>query len=173
MPRFRTPIERVDPLHCGAADAHDTGTAQGERPCAASRRRAANGDGDLVSPPRPASVLTLSADCKQCSQATISNLIIDGNRPQLLRVPRGEALIETGNAYDQKVTGCRLFEPRGWSALHVREGDELNCRRAYIADNEIVRRRRRTEKSTRRFRSMLTDIRGRAERSGTTSTMAS
>lgn len=79
-----------------------------------------------------------SADCKQCGQATISNLAIDGNRPQLLRVPKGGALIEIGNAEGQRVTGCRLYEPRGWSALHVREGDSLNCRQSYIADNTIV-----------------------------------
>lgn len=58
----------------------------------------------------------------------------------MLRIPRGEALIEIGNGHDQRVTNCRLFEPRGWSALHVREGDSLNCRKAYIADNEIVRK---------------------------------
>lgn len=56
----------------------------------------------------------------------------------MLRVPMGEALIEIGNGVGQRVTGCRLYEPRGWSALHVREGDSLNCRKAYVADNEIV-----------------------------------
>lgn len=49
----------------------------------------------------------------------------------------GEALLELGNADDQAVTHCRLLEPRGWSALHVREGDELSCRRATVAHNVI------------------------------------
>lgn len=62
---------------------------------------------------------------------------MDGNRPQLLRVVGGEALLELGNANDQSVEHCKLYEPRGWSALHVREGDELNCARAYVAHNEI------------------------------------
>lgn len=79
-----------------------------------------------------------SADCKACSYATIEGLIVDGNRPQLLRVPKGGALIEIGNGDGQAVTNCRLYEPRGWSALHIREGDNLNCRKAYIANNEIV-----------------------------------
>lgn len=63
---------------------------------------------------------------------------MDGNRPQLLRVEKGAALLELGNAEGQRVTNCRLFEPRGWSALHVREGDSLNCRKSYVADNVIV-----------------------------------
>ncbi|KAL1412889.1 hypothetical protein Q8F55_000638 [Vanrija albida] len=81
--------------------------------------------------------VAIFADCKACSYATIDGLIVDGNRPQLLRVPKGGALIEVGNADGQAVTNCRLYEPRGWSALHIREGDNLNCRKAYIANNEI------------------------------------
>jgi hypothetical protein len=30
----------------------------------------------------------------------------------LLRVPKGEALIEMGNAYNQVIQDCRLYEPR-------------------------------------------------------------
>ncbi|WOO77376.1 uncharacterized protein LOC62_01G000959 [Vanrija pseudolonga] len=81
--------------------------------------------------------VAIFADCKACSYATIDGLIVDGNRPQLLRVPKGGALIEIGNGDGQAVTNCRLYEPRGWSALHIREGDSLNCRKAYIANNEI------------------------------------
>ncbi|TXT13540.1 hypothetical protein VHUM_00907 [Vanrija humicola] len=81
--------------------------------------------------------VAIFADCKMCSYATIDGLIVDGNRPQLLRVPKGGALIEIGNGDGQAVTNCRLYEPRGWSALHIREGDNLNCRKAYIANNEI------------------------------------
>lgn len=42
----------------------------------------------------------------------MSSLIIDGNRPLLLRVPKGEALVAMGNADDQTVEDCRLYEPR-------------------------------------------------------------
>lgn len=52
------------------------------------------------------------ADCKQCSHAMIRSLVIDGNRPQLLRIPKGDALIELGNAESQTVRDCKLYEPR-------------------------------------------------------------
>ncbi|OXH56490.1 hypothetical protein J002_02846, partial [Cryptococcus neoformans] len=79
----------------------------------------------------------IRADCKQCSHAMIRSLVIDGNRPQLLRIPKGDALIEVGNAESQTVRDCKLYEPRGWSALHFREGDERQCRFGHIVDNEI------------------------------------
>ncbi|WRT67769.1 uncharacterized protein IL334_004742 [Kwoniella shivajii] len=79
----------------------------------------------------------IRADCQGCSYAMIRSLIIDGNRPQLLRIPKGDALIEVGNAEYQTVKDCKLYEPRGWSALHFREGDRKQCRFGKIVDNEI------------------------------------
>ncbi|WWC88573.1 uncharacterized protein L201_003485 [Kwoniella dendrophila CBS 6074] len=79
----------------------------------------------------------IRADCQQCSFATIKSLIIDGNRPQLLRIPKGDALIEIGNAERQVVKDCKLYEPRGWSALHFREGDRKQCRYGKVVNNEI------------------------------------
>ncbi|BEJ14967.1 hypothetical protein CspHIS471_0407340 [Cutaneotrichosporon sp. HIS471] len=81
--------------------------------------------------------VAIYGDCPGCDGLTVSDLIVDGNRPQLLRVPMGEALIEMGNADGHHVTGCRLFEPRGWSALHIREGDRKHCQRARI-DNNVI-----------------------------------
>ncbi|ORX40096.1 hypothetical protein BD324DRAFT_616239 [Kockovaella imperatae] len=81
--------------------------------------------------------VAIKADCADCSFATIRSLIIDGNRPEMLRVVKGGALIEIGNAETQTVRDCRLYEPRGWSCLHVREGDRLNCRKARIVANDI------------------------------------
>lgn len=95
-------------------------------------------------------------DFKHCSHSTIRSLIIDGNRPQLLRIPKGGALVELGNSEFQTVRDCKLYEPRsvsrvvftrtmltstlyrGWSALHFREGDLKQCRKAHAVDNEIV-----------------------------------
>lgn len=54
----------------------------------------------------------IRADCKQCSRAIIKSLTIDGNRPEMLRVDAGEALVEMGNAEDQVVRDCRILEPR-------------------------------------------------------------
>lgn len=56
--------------------------------------------------------MRIRADCKQCSHAMIRSLVIDGNRPQLLRIPKGDALIEVGNAESQTVRDCKLYEPR-------------------------------------------------------------
>lgn len=144
--RGRGTVRGVGPPPAGRDPLHRAGTEPAD--CEIQRRRghwpfprdAHRGGGrtvhgDFVRQRKDAS--DPSADCKQCGDATIKNLVIDGNRPQLLRVPLGGALIEVGNAERQSVTGCRLYEPRGWSALHIREGDNLNCRRAYIADNVI------------------------------------
>ncbi|WWC96110.1 hypothetical protein V866_002977 [Kwoniella sp. B9012] len=79
----------------------------------------------------------IRADCQQCSYATIKSLVVDGNRPQLLRLPKGDALIEVGNAERQIVRDCKLYEPRGWSALHFREGDRKQCRYGKVINNEI------------------------------------
>ncbi|WWD18457.1 hypothetical protein CI109_102909 [Kwoniella shandongensis] len=79
----------------------------------------------------------IKADCQQCSYAMIRSLEIDGNRPIMLRIVKGDALIEVGNAESQTVRDCKLYEPRGWSALHFREGDRKQCRLGHIVDNEI------------------------------------
>ncbi|KAL7423122.1 hypothetical protein Q5752_002421 [Cryptotrichosporon argae] len=81
--------------------------------------------------------IAIKADCKECAHATIASLVVDGNRPQMLRIPLGDALVELGNAEGQTIKDCRLYEPRGWSCLHFREGDNRNCRKGHIVDNEI------------------------------------
>ena len=74
------------------------------------------------------------ADCKECSFATIRSLIIDGNRPELLRIPKGGALVEIGNAEMQTVRDCKIYESR-WAArasmndaLSLEELDAINAR---------------------------------------------
>ncbi|KAL7409718.1 hypothetical protein BDY24DRAFT_402237 [Mrakia frigida] len=81
--------------------------------------------------------MAIKGDCTSCSNIAISSLVIDGNRPLLLRVPLGEALVELGNANNQLVENCKLYEPRGWSALHFREGDWKSCSGGIIRGNEI------------------------------------
>lgn len=49
----------------------------------------------------------------------------------------GTALIELGNAGNQVVQGCRLYDTRSWSTLHLREGDRLQCSGALVEDNDI------------------------------------
>ncbi|RSH89370.1 hypothetical protein EHS25_002482 [Saitozyma podzolica] len=79
----------------------------------------------------------VQADCDDCSYATIKSIEVDGNRPLLLRIPKGAALIETGNGEGHTVKDCKLYEPRGWSALHLREGNRKQCRNGLISGNDI------------------------------------
>lgn len=82
--------------------------------------------------------------------------MVDGNRPQLLRIPKSPALVAIGNAHGQTVRDCKIYEPRcvprhgertrlrrlrGWSALHIREGNDRQCTDATIIGNEVVRSR--------------------------------
>ena len=43
-----------------------------------------------------------------------------------------------GNNEGQRVERCVLKDPRGWAAVHVREGDDLRCIGAKVEWNEIV-----------------------------------
>jgi hypothetical protein len=56
--------------------------------------------------------LRLRADCRQCNGAVVKSLVIDGNRPELLRIKNGGALVEMGNAEGQVVRDCKVLEPR-------------------------------------------------------------
>ena len=68
------------------------------------------------------------------SRVRVSHVIVDGNRPALGRIPNGEALIAMGgDASGQQVEHVRAFEPRGWSCIHLREGDRGACTGATIA----------------------------------------
>ena len=68
------------------------------------------------------------------SRARVSHVIVDGNRTALGRMPGGEALIAMGgDASGQQVEHVHAFEPRGWSCIHLREGDRGVCTGATIA----------------------------------------
>ncbi|KAG8966672.1 hypothetical protein FRC03_011507 [Tulasnella sp. 419] len=81
--------------------------------------------------------MAIKGDCNECNGIQLQNLIIDGNRPNLLRIKKGSALVEMGNANNQIVRGCRIYEPRGWSALHFREGDWKSCSGALVEYNDV------------------------------------
>jgi hypothetical protein len=65
------------------------------------------------------------ADCDDCSFAMIRNLEVDGNRPQLLRIKKGDALVEMGNGEGQVVRNCRLYEPRCVRCVGVVESERM------------------------------------------------
>ncbi|BGP43556.1 hypothetical protein JCM10450v2_007729 [Rhodotorula kratochvilovae] len=70
--------------------------------------------------------------------STISNIIVNGNRPGLGVVSNGLALIEMGgNNANQVIKNVKAYEPRGWSALHVIEGYQNQCDGAVVRDNQV------------------------------------
>ena len=81
----------------------------------------------------------IQGDCRRCARISISNLIIDGNRKELGRMveydPSG--LIVIGGNEGQAIRRSKILDPRGFTAIHVREGDKLSCTGAVIEKNEI------------------------------------
>jgi len=72
----------------------------------------------------------------------IESIEIDGARPALGRIANGGGLIEIGgNATGQVVRHVWSHDPRGWSALHLAEGNVTGgvpaCQGAVVADNQI------------------------------------
>jgi len=75
--------------------------------------------------------------CGSCSGIKIRNIQVNGNRPALGVVSGGAALIEIGGTSNgQIVDHIHALEPRGWSCLHIFEGN-LDCRNATITNNQI------------------------------------
>jgi parallel beta-helix repeat protein len=72
----------------------------------------------------------------------IESIAVDGARPALGRINGGAALISIGgNATGQVVKGVRIYDPRGWSAVHLIEGGVTNgvpaCQQASVIGNQI------------------------------------
>ena len=72
----------------------------------------------------------------------VENIQIDGGRPQFGRLADGGALLEMGNAgTNETVQNIVAHDPRGWSALHFREGVVTNgvpqCQGAKILNNTL------------------------------------
>jgi hypothetical protein len=81
----------------------------------------------------------IQGDCRRCARIKVQSLIIDGNRAGLGRMlefdPSG--LIVIGGNEGQTIKQCQIMDPRGFTAVHVREGDKLSCTGAVIEKNEI------------------------------------
>ncbi|KAK4055485.1 hypothetical protein OIV83_000031 [Microbotryomycetes sp. JL201] len=76
--------------------------------------------------------------CDQCSGVTVRNVQVYGARDKLGWIPGGLALLEMGGSTKgQIIRTCKIWEPRGWSALHMIEGHNLDCTNAQIIYNEI------------------------------------
>ncbi len=72
--------------------------------------------------------------------ATLSHIVVDGNRPNL-GYKGGDALIYAGGSSNgQVIRFLKIIEPRSWSALHFIEGHPSPappCENALIENNEI------------------------------------
>jgi uncharacterized repeat protein (TIGR02543 family) len=71
------------------------------------------------------------------SDAVLSNVIVDGNRPNL--GPRsGQALIYAGGwASGQVIREVKAFDTRSWSTIQIIQGGSIPCTGALIENNEI------------------------------------
>ena len=77
--------------------------------------------------------LTVAIIMRDHDDVIISNVIIDGNRPNL-GYRDGEALVAAGgDVKGQVIRSVKITEPRSWSALHLVEP----CTEALIENNEI------------------------------------
>lgn len=82
----------------------------------------------------------VQGDCRRCARVSVRNLIIDGARTRFGRVgPKATSpgLVVIGGNEGQAIRECHLKDPRGWTAIHVREGSKLQCTGAIIERNEI------------------------------------
>ncbi|WWC87536.1 uncharacterized protein L201_002426 [Kwoniella dendrophila CBS 6074] len=82
----------------------------------------------------------IQGDCRRCARVGIRSLIIDGNRKKLGRIINSDdatGLIVLGGNEGQSIKNCWIKNPRGFTAIHIREGDKLQCSGAVIDKNEI------------------------------------
>ena len=82
----------------------------------------------------------IQGDCRRCARIMVTSVVVDGNRKNLGRIKDvndATGLVVIGGNDGQTVKDCRLTDPRGFTAIHVREGDNLDCKHATIEQNQI------------------------------------
>lgn len=68
------------------------------------------------------------------------NLVVDGNRKKLGRMrdfQLATGLVVLGGNEGQSIQNSWIKNPRGFTAIHIREGDKLQCSGARVEKNEI------------------------------------
>ncbi|WVQ73873.1 hypothetical protein IAR50_003454 [Cryptococcus sp. DSM 104548] len=86
------------------------------------------------------SATAIQGDCRRCARVSIKNVVVDGNRKKLGRmkdVDLATGLVVLGGNEGQSVQDSWIKHPRGFTAIHIREGDKLQCTGAVIEKNEI------------------------------------
>ncbi|GJN89558.1 hypothetical protein Rhopal_002545-T1 [Rhodotorula paludigena] len=77
------------------------------------------------------------ATCTGCDNLLIESIQIDGSR-DTMGYNSGIALVEMGGSnIGQTIRSSKVWEPRGWSAVHIIEGNGNTCSGAKVTDNEI------------------------------------
>ncbi|KAL1410166.1 hypothetical protein Q8F55_004171 [Vanrija albida] len=87
----------------------------------------------------PAIATAIQGDCRRCARVAIRNVIVDGARATFGRVRGTHApgLVVLGGNEGHSVRESWITDPRGFTAIHIREGDKLSCKGATIERNEI------------------------------------
>jgi hypothetical protein len=67
---------------------------------------------------------------------SLTNVEIDGSRPTLNSLKNGDALVSL-TGLNVEVGFAYLHDTRGWSTLHIVEGNGLRCSGAYVHDNTL------------------------------------
>lgn len=79
----------------------------------------------------------ITTTCGACDFSSIRNVQVNGARPALGYLATGAALLEVGGSNNgQVVDQVHTYEPRGWSALHIIEGN-LDCTNTTISNNQV------------------------------------
>ncbi|KAI5477807.1 hypothetical protein MNV49_005891 [Pseudohyphozyma bogoriensis] len=82
--------------------------------------------------------IAVYANCQNCNNMVLSNIIVDGNRAGLGRISTSGALIEMGgNTVGSTVSGIWAKDPRGWSAAHFIEGTSNSCSGSKVLDSQF------------------------------------
>ncbi|KAL0242265.1 hypothetical protein I308_105894 [Cryptococcus tetragattii IND107] len=82
----------------------------------------------------------IQGDCRRCARVSVKNLVVDGNRKKLGRMRDFElatGLVVLGGNEGQTIQNCWIKNPRGFTAIHIREGDKLQCTGARVEKNDI------------------------------------
>ena len=85
-------------------------------------------------------ITAIQGDCRRCKGVQIRSVVVDGNRKKLLRARPDEdstGLVVLGGNEGQVIRDSVLKDPRGYTALHIREGDKLQCKGAQVLNNVI------------------------------------
>ncbi|WVO17944.1 hypothetical protein L204_105642 [Cryptococcus depauperatus] len=85
-------------------------------------------------------VTAIQGDCRRCARVSVKNLIVNGNRKKLGRTKNMDlttGLVILGGNEGQSIYNSLITNPRGFTAIHIREGDKLQCTGAIIEKNEI------------------------------------